>query len=468
MTRRTQGQMSLSQVVLFGLVIPRIEDLMDPVLRRIDLALDDDALVDHVVAVLRGRRPQSARRGRSSTPAEVVLRMLVLKHLRGWSYEQLEREVTGSLVYRRFCRIDAAKVPDAKTMVRLGQLLEGAQLRALFDRVVALAVEGGATQGRKMREDTTVVEAPIRYPTDSGLCEDVVRVLRRATQRLIDAGVKLSFRARHVGRSVGRRIREIAQALRLRGDAAKEAIKKPYRRLLRVTGRVVRQARRAADEARAQQDALPKAAQRAVERLLAQLESMVPRARQVVRQTRARILRGVTDSAGKLLSLFEPYAQILRRGKLHKPTEFGMLVKVQEAEGGIVTDVGLVPEKADAPLLVPSVQRHIAVFGRAPRIVATDRGFYSMEGERKLGELGVKRVVLPKPGHRTQDRVDHERQRWFRRGRAWRAGGEARIARLKHRFGMARSRYRGQKGMERTVFWAAMANNLVAIGARAG
>jgi IS5 family transposase len=468
MTRRTQGQLSLSQVVLFGMVVPRIEDLMDPVLRHVDAALDDDALVDQVVAVLRARRPQSARRGRSSTPAEVVLRMLVLKHLKRWSYAELEREVTGSLVYRRFCRIDAGKVPDEKTMVRLGQLLDGASLRALFDRIVALSVEDGVTQGQKMREDTTVVEAPIRYPTDSGLCEDVVRVLRRATQRLIDAGVKLSFRARHVGRSVSRRLREIAQALRLRGDAAKEALKKPYRRLLRVTGRVVRQARRAAEEARAQKEALPEAARRAVERLLAQLETMVPRARQVVRQTRARILRGVTDSAGKLLSLFEPYAQILRRGKLHKPTEFGMLVKVQEAEGGVVTDVGLVPEKADAPLLVPSVERHIAVFGRAPRLVATDRGFYSTDGERRLGELGVKRVVLPKPGHRTQARIDHERQRWFRRGRAWRAGGEARIARLKHRFGMARSRYRGQRGMERTVFWAAIANNLVAIGVRAG
>ncbi|MBI2895385.1 MAG: hypothetical protein HYY06_17655 [Deltaproteobacteria bacterium] len=199
--------------------------------------------------------------------------------------------------------------------------------------------------------------------------------------------------------------------------------------------------------------------------VLEQIEKMIPRARQVLRQTRARIRRGVTDSKGKLVSIFEPHAQILRRGKLHKPTEFGMMAKVQEAEGGIVTDVGLVPNKADAPLLVPAVERHRKVFGRAPRTAATDRGFYSGEGERKIRELGVRRAVIPKPGHKSDKRMAYERQRWFRRGRAWRVGGEARISRLKHCFGMLRSRYRGEVGMSRTVFWAAIANNLTAVAA---
>ena len=299
MTRRTHGQLTLSHFVLFGLVLPNPEAWMETVLRRIDLVLDDDDVVDHVVAVLRQRRPQSARRGRPSTPAEVAVRLLVLKHLKRWSYDQLEWEVTGSLVYRRFCRIDAGKVPDAKTMVRLGQLLAGAPLRALFERVTLLAVDTGVAAGRKMRVDTTVVEAPIRYPTDSGLCEDVVRVLRRTTQRLVEAGVKLSFRLRHVGRSMSHRMREIAQALRLRGDAAKKAIKKPYRKLLRITGRVIRQARRAAERAPSSLASLTPAAQRAVERALSTIAAMLPRAQQIVRQTRARILRGVTDSAGK-------------------------------------------------------------------------------------------------------------------------------------------------------------------------
>jgi IS5 family transposase len=154
----------------------------------------------------------------------------------------------------------------------------------------------------------------------------------------------------------------------------------------------------------------------------------------------------------------------MRRGKLHRPTEFGALVKVQEAEGGIVTDIAVVSTNHDSQLLVPSVERHIAIFDRPPHLAATDRGFFSTDGERRISELGVKRPAIPHCGYRSKERIAHEKQRWFRRGRAWRAGGEARINRLKHHFGMARSRYRGESGMKRTVYWAAISNNLVAIG----
>jgi IS5 family transposase len=315
-----------------------------------------------------------------------------------------------------------------------------------------------------MRVDTTVVEAPIHYPTDSDLCADVVRVVGRELKRIEEAGAKLPFRRADVRRSVGRRLREIAQGLRRRGEAANKALKRPYRRLLRVTARLVRQAERAAQSMRRRLPRMTIERRRRVEQSIAKLERVLPQARQVVRQTRARIIRGVSNSDGKIISIFEPYARIMRRGKLHRPTEFGVLVKVQEAEGGIVTDIGVVATNHDSQQLVPSVERHIELFGRAPHLAATDRGFFSGEGERQISALGVKRPAIPHCGYRSRDRIAHERQRWFRRGRAWRAGGEARIARLKHVFGMARSRYRGEGGMQRTVYWAAIANNLVAIG----
>lgn len=467
MVRRHEAQLSISQLVLYGVVVPDPESLMDPTLREVDVLLGDEHLVDVVLAALRRRYPHSARRGRRGTPAEVALRMLALKHLRQWSYAELEREVNGSLVYRRFCRIDGGKVPDAKTMVRLGQLLDAAVLSELFDRVVGMAVDKKVTAGRRMRIDTTVVEANIRYPTDSGLCEDVVRVLRRGLQRLADVGVKLGFQLRSVRRSMGRRMREIGRALRIRDNKARQkALERPYRGVLRITGRLVRQAERASEATHKQMKRMSDDARAAAAILLEEIDKMIPRARQVLRQTRARIHKGVANSKGKLVSIFEPHAQILRRGKLHKPTEYGMMAKVQEADGGIVTDVGLVPGKADQPLLVPAVERHIRVFGRAPRTAATDRGFYSSEGERRIQELGVRRAVIPKPGHRSDKRIEYERQRWFRRGRAWRVGGEARISRLKHCFGMHRSRYRGEVGMARTVFWAAIANNLAAVATR--
>lgn len=466
MVRRRDGQRGLGEVVLFGL-LGDPATLLDPALRRIDALLDDEALVDRVWEALRARRPESARRGRPGTPAEVVLRLLVLKHLKGWSYEQLEWEVRGSVAYRHFCRLAAGKVPDAKTLVRLGHVVDEAALRSVLERIVGVAIERKVTRGRRLRVDTTVVEAPIRYPTDSGLCEDGIRVLRRGVRRLLSAGVRMREEIRDVRRSVGRRMREIGLALRRRGDAGRAALKRPYRRLLRITNRVMREAERGMAAARRQLKRLSPQAQRRAHRAFTELRTMLPRMRQVVAQTRARVLAGVTTTAGKVVSVFEPYAQILRRGKPHRPTEFGALVEVQETEGGIVTGIAVVPGKSDAPLLVPAVERHGAVFGRLPRLVTVDRGFYSTDGERRVQSAGVRHPVIPKPGFRSRERIAYERQRWFRRGRAWRAGGEARIARLKHRFGMVRSRYRGERGMVRTICWAAIANNLTAIAARA-
>src|SRR5437879_11544206 len=203
MTRRREGQLGFGQVVLFGLLGPP-ETLLDPALRRIDRLLDDDALVDAVWRALRRRYPQSARRGRPATPAEVVLRLLVLKHLKTWSYEQLEWEVRGSVAYRHFCRLGSGTVPDGKTLVRLGQLLEGDLLRAVHERVVGVAVERRVTRGRRLRVDTTVVEAPIRYPADSGRGGDGIRVLRRGVRRLVAVGSRLRGGGRGGGRRVGR------------------------------------------------------------------------------------------------------------------------------------------------------------------------------------------------------------------------------------------------------------------------
>jgi IS5 family transposase len=462
-TRRRTAQVTFSDVMLFGGALPPPEQLMDPVLRQIDEVLEDPALVDLVVERLGRRRKHSATRGRPSTPAETVLRLLVLKHLRDWSYEALEWEVTGNVVYRRFCRIDAGKVPDAKTMVRYGQLLDEQMLRPVFDRLVGIAIESGVSKGRRMRVDTTVVDAPIHYPSDSALCEDVVRVAAREVERLEESGVELPFHRAGVRRSVAHRLMEIAQALRRRGDAAKEALKQPYRGLLRITGRLVRQAEMAIAAGHEQLPAARGGRARRILASVAKLDALLPLARQVIRQTRARVLRDDTRSDGKLISIFEPSARIMRRGKLHKSTEFGQLVVVQEAEGGLVTDIDVVASNHDSTLLVPAVERHIQVFGHAPTMAATDRGFFSTDGERRIAELGVRRPVIPHSGYRSKARIHHERQRWFRRGRAWRAGGEARIGRLKHPVGMARSRYRGPSGTARTSFWAGIANNLVAI-----
>jgi len=452
----------LWDAVLFGAPDPTA--MMDPVLRRIDKLLEDDALVDGVLDRMRERFPKSSTRGRRGTPAEVALRMLVLKHLRKWTYEQLEWEVTGNLVYRHFCRI-SDKVPDAKTMVRLGQLLDGEALRGLFSRVVEQAIERKVTRGKKMRVDTTVVETQVRYPSDSRLCEDVTEVVCREITRLRSRGVTAPPSFRNVQRSVRRRVREIKQISRrpIAKDAKRRALRRPYGRLLAITRRVLRQAKEVVNRCGRMRRPLPNAVRCTLQRL----SRFARLGHRVVAQTKQRIFKGVTKSATKIVSIFEPETRILRRGKVHKPTEYGHMVKVQEAEGGIVTDIGVVTEH-DSALLVPSVRHHQHVFGRPPRILATDRGFFSHDNVRASEAMGVRCVAIPKPGYRSPAWLARERTRPFRRARAWRAGGEARISRLKHTFDMHRSRYRGPSAVHRSATWAAIANNLIAIARHDG
>src|SRR5262245_9104058 len=179
MVRRAYRQRSLVEVLL-----PDADKLWDPTLRRIDALLDDDALVDRVTAALAQRHPASQRRGRLGTPAAVVLRMLILKHLYDWSFDECEREVRGSLVYRALCRIDGERVPDAKTLIRLAHLLDEPVLKDLLARLVTLGQARRVVQGRRLRIDTTVVETNIHYPTDATLLGDGVRVLTRSLRRL--------------------------------------------------------------------------------------------------------------------------------------------------------------------------------------------------------------------------------------------------------------------------------------------
>jgi IS5 family transposase len=164
MVRRAYQQRSLVEVLL-----PDADKLWDPTLKQIDLLLDDEVLVDRVAEALGQRYPQSRRRGRLGTPAAVVLRMLVLKHLHDWSFEECEREVRGHLAYRAFCRIDGERVPDAKTLIRLAHLLDDSVLKDVVAHLVALGRQRQVIRGRRLRVDTTVVETNIRYPTDAGL-----------------------------------------------------------------------------------------------------------------------------------------------------------------------------------------------------------------------------------------------------------------------------------------------------------
>src|SRR6202040_2699497 len=180
MIEMRRGQLSFGD----GLIATEVSDLREDWMTHADEVLADEQLVATVFEALARRRPKSRSRGRKGTPAEMVLRLLILKHVRNWSYHVLEREVRANLVYRDFTRVGGAKMPDAKTMGRWGLAVEPAAIKQIHERMVKIARDNGVTEGGRMRVDTTVVETNIHYPTDSSLLGDGVRGLTRAMKKI--------------------------------------------------------------------------------------------------------------------------------------------------------------------------------------------------------------------------------------------------------------------------------------------
>ena len=193
--------------------VPELAQETDPVLRKLDGLLDDDALYQQVRSDFGKRYRFTLVHGRHSTPVEVLLRMLILKHLYQWSYQETEARVKDSLVLRWFCRVGFHRLPDASTLWRWEQTLRPETVHALNDRVVQLARQAKVTKGRKLRLDATCVQTEIHHPTDSGLLVDSVRVLSRFVQRAKGLVKDQMSNVQQTCRSRLRTARQVAQTL---------------------------------------------------------------------------------------------------------------------------------------------------------------------------------------------------------------------------------------------------------------
>jgi IS5 family transposase len=332
--------------------------------------------------------------------------------------------------------------------------------------MVNLAQDNGLVAGRRMRVDTTVVESNIHYPTDSTLLGDGVRVLMRTMKKITKivgaVGTKLCDRSR----SVKLRLFEIARIARAKGPLNRGRLQQRYRRLLDTTSRVVGHAKQFSKEISEGVKRSANALQQiALEGLRAELDRMVPLVRRVMQQARARVFRGDTHFEGKIVSVFEPSAEVIRKGKAGKPTEFGKMVKLQEAENQLIVDYEVYARRPnDADLLIPAIVTHQTKLGRAPRLVAADAAFYSGKNEAAAKAMGVKRVCIPNRSSKSPERRREQKKRWFRNGQKWRTGCEGRISVVKRRHGLNRCRYKGDVGMQRWVGLGVISDNLVNIG----
>ena len=445
---------------LFALV-PQLGLRFEPQLEQLDRLLDDDELFDLVRGDLARRYPRTRSRGRPSTPVEVILRMLVVMRLYGWSYQQAEFFVNDSLVLRQFCRVYLERVPDDTTLIRWANTIGPETVGRINDRVVQLARSLKVTRGRRLRGDTTAVETDIHFPTDSGLIGDGVRVvsrlLRRARAALGEAasGLKGAFRSRV--RSVRKLSQQLHRIARRKGDQGREALKAAYGRMVAVAKRAGAQGKRVLGVLQGCGD------DPGARRLADRLGEVLPRLKQAIRQAERRVLKQEPVPSGeKLVSLFEPHTRVIPRFKAGKPVEFGRKVRLDEVEGGIISGYAVLERGGgqDQPYLADSLENHKRQFGRAPDLLAGDRGMASSANERLAKEAGVRHVALPHVGKAPPGRLAEEKGRRFRQGYRFRAGIEGRIHVLKRDHGLRRCRYHGGRGFGRWVGWGIVTHNL--------
>jgi transposase, IS5 family len=287
---------------------------------------------------------------------------------------------------------------------------------------------------------------------------DGVRVLTRSMHKITALTGAVGAKLRDRSRSVKWRVLEIARAARGKTAPSRERLKAAYRSQLQASSRVVGQAKGVKRWAEiVKQTALEGHRQR--------LDVLVPRVQQVMRQAKARIFRGDTRSEGKIVRLFEPSTEVIRKGKASRPTESGKLVKLQEAEYQMVVAHEVYARRPyDSDLLMPAIEVHAAKLGRIPRLVAVDAGFYSDKNEVAAKAKGVTRVCIPNRASKSAARKREQKKRWFRDRQRWRTECEERISVSKRRHGLQRCRYRGDDGMRRSVGLGVIADNLINIG----
>jgi transposase, IS5 family len=423
------------QATLWELLLPEEAKRLPAELAQVDAFLDDERFIAPWRALF------DRRLGRPSVPIDTLLRLLYLKHRYGLGYETLCREVADSISWRRFCRIGLDRpVPHPTTLVKLVRRAGPEVIEQLNAALVAKLAAGKLLRARKLRVDTTVVEADIDYPTDADLLEGAVRKLGGLVRRVKGRGAASRTRFRDRGRAAGRRMKQLARTLRRRTGVAMSEVDRLTAQVARIARHTLREVQVVAGNAR--RALARRAGDGRLGRLVSELAETISATGRLLVQTDQR-LSGNRVIPDRLVSLSDPDARPIRKGKPGRPTEFGYTLLVAEDERGFIADHRVEQgNPPDAPQLVPAVERVIAVTDRPPGTVVGDRGFGTAANDQAMEALGVKRVGLQRTGTPGKARLAVERTRRFRRLRNWRVGIEARISHLKRSFGLRRTRLR--------------------------
>ena len=456
------------QVSLWESMLPEEVLRLPEELARVDVLLDDPVFfapfAPHFDPLV----------GRPSTPMECYLRLMFLKFRYRLGFESLCAEVSDSITWRRFCRIPLdSKVPHPTTLMKLTTRCGEQAVAGLNEALWAKAAAGKLLRTARVRADTTVIAANVAYPTDSGLLAKAVGKLVRTVRRVQAAGGATGIHMTDRRRAAARRVREISSKLRTRSKLGREESTQAIRR---VTGELAGLAETTAVQATAVlrngRRALPKVIsgrmRGRLRRALDELAVTIGRTAKIAAQTRTRLAGQVPEGAARLVSLHDPDARPIRKGRIDKPVEFGYKAQVADNDDGVILDYrveyGAAP---DGPQLVPAVERIHRRAGRVPRAVTADRGYGQPVIDRDLQARGVRTIAIPRQGKISPARKATEHSRSFRKLVKWRTGSEGRISYLKHTYGWDRTHLDTRQGAAIWCGHGVFAHNLVKIGALA-
>ena len=400
--------------------------------------------------------------GRPTIAMETYVRLMALKQRYRWGYRTLVAEVSDSIHLRRFCRISLSeRVPDESTVRKLTRRIGAETVSELTRALIAKATREKRFRPRAVRIDSTVIEADMRYPTDAGLASAGVRTLAREGRKLGKLIKENKARVRNRSRSMGVKLRAISRTIRRRSGEAKAEVLKLTEQTGELLERSIAEARKLAAATRR------KARGRGANAKLkaaAKFEELADRCEKVAMQIKQRVAgEPIKD---RLVSLFDPDARPIRKGKLGKPNEFGYVSQLAEvtehtkrgARGLILpasTELGNPAEETLLPGTVAELER----LGIRPREIAVDGGFKPGPTNTALQDLAPKQVFIA-------GRQEPGSKRTQRRLRRYRTGEEGRISHLKRRYGLDRSRLKGDHGRQIWTEWGILAYNLDTLAVR--
>jgi transposase, IS5 family len=428
-------------------------------LGALDRLLCDPALLVPIVAHWRREVLETRRAvltdGRPTIAMETYIRLMVLKARYRWGYRTLMAEVSDSIHLRRFCRISLSeRVPDESTVRKLTRRVGADTVNELTRVLIVAATRSKRFRARAVRIDSTVIEADVKYPTDAGLAGAGVRSLAREAKKLAALVKERRRRVRDRSRSMGRTLRAISRTIRRRSGQAKSEVLaltaqtgKLLERSVAETRRLVVIARRRA-RGRGAKSKLKAAAQ---------LEALADRCEKVAEQIKQRVAgEAIRD---RLVSLSDPDARPIRKGKLGKPNEFGYVTQLAEitentrrGARGLILPPATAPGNPGEDTLLPQTVAELTRLGISPREVALDGGFNVGPTREALSDLAPERVFI-------SGRQAPGSKRTQRRLQRYRTGAEGRISHLKRRYGMDRSRLKGDQGQQTWTAWAILTYN---------